>query len=66
MPVPSRLTGVSYVEGVEVIQASTHGDVMDVQSMSGQVRGVMVSVSLAFIIIAKGGSLRWCGWGPAG
>jgi hypothetical protein len=53
MPVPSRLTGVSYVEGVEVIQASIHGDVMDVQSMSGQVRGVMVSVSLAFIMIAK-------------
>lgn len=57
MPVPSRLTGVSYVEGVEVVQASAHGDVMDVQSMSGQVRGVMVSVSLAFLMIAKGGSL---------
>ena len=47
------MTGVSYVEGVEVFQASAHGDVIDVHSVSGQVRGVMVSVSLTFFMIAK-------------
>ncbi len=40
-PVPSRLTGVSYVEGVEVIEASTDGGGMEVQSVSGQVRAVV-------------------------